>query len=156
MYLAGTWVGFPQVWVWVQIYLPTRRPVPTSTHTCIYMVGWHKMVIQKNSSQAVRRLHQCLLQSTTIQYISATILIYIYIHIPIFFTHPFHEYCIHLIPMPRDEVNPSFITNKPWKRTLSSYVHNQDIISGDRDQYVKRIKQTVNPGMFPNNSYFSP
>ena len=114
------------------------------------------MVIQKNGGQVVRWLHQCPPQSTTIQYISATILIYIYIHIPFFFTHPFREYCIHLIPMPRDEVNPSFITNKPRKRTLSSYVHNQDNISGDRDQYVKRIKQTVNPGMFPNNSYFSP
>ena len=129
MYLAGTQVGFPQVWVRVQIYLPARRPIPTSTHTRIYMAGWLKMVIQKNSGQAVRRLHQCLPQSTTIQYISATILIYIYIHIPFFFTHPFCEYCTHLIPMPQDEINPSFITNEPWKRTLSSYVRNQDNIS---------------------------
>lgn len=52
--------------------------------------------------------------------------------------------------MPRDEPDPSVITNEPRKRTLSSYVRNQDNISGDRDQYVKRIKQTVNPGVFSN------
>ena len=54
--------------------------------------------------------------------------------------------------MPRDEVNLSDITTEPRKRTLSSYVRNQDNISSDRDQYVKRIKQTVNPGVFHNRS----
>jgi hypothetical protein len=52
--------------------------------------------------------------------------------------------------MPRDEVDTSFITNVPRKRTLSSYVRNPDNISGDRDQYVKRIKKVVNAGMFTN------
>ena len=51
--------------------------------------------------------------------------------------------------MPREEVDISAITNEPRKRTLSSYVHNQDNISGDRDQYVKRIKNAINPGEFP-------
>ena len=55
--------------------------------------------------------------------------------------------------MPQDQVDPSAITNEPRKQTLSSYVHNQDNISGDHDKYVKRIKQTVNPGMFPNRTY---
>jgi hypothetical protein len=50
--------------------------------------------------------------------------------------------------MPRDEVDPSAIMNEPRKRTLSSYVRNEDNISGDRDQYVKRIKNVVNPGEF--------
>ena len=58
--------------------------------------------------------------------------------------------------MPRDQVDTSAITNEPRKRTLSSYVRNEDNISGDRDQYVKRIKQTVNPGMFPNGIYSLP
>ena len=58
--------------------------------------------------------------------------------------------------MPRDEVDVSAITNEPRKRTLSAYVRNQDNISGDRDQYVKRIKQTVIPGMFSNNCYVLP
>ena len=63
---------------------------------------------------------------------------------------------IHPYTMPRDEVDISAITNEPRKRTLSAYVRNQDNISGDRDQYVKRIKQTVNPGMFSNNSNILP
>jgi hypothetical protein len=70
--------------------------------------------------------------------------------------HPSLIAAIHPITMPRDEVDISAITNEPRKRTLSSYVRNQDNISGDRDQYVKRIKQTVNPGVFLNNSYFLP
>ena len=52
--------------------------------------------------------------------------------------------------MPQDKVDSSFITNVPQKQTLSSYVCNPNNISGDRDQYVKRIKKTVNPGVFPN------
>ena len=71
-------------------------------------------------------------------------------------TYPFSDYRIHRITMPRDEVDPSTITNGPRKRTLSSYVRDQDNISGDRDQYVKRIKQTVNPGVFVNKSYSLP
>ena len=51
--------------------------------------------------------------------------------------------------MPQEEVDISAITNEPRKRTLSSYIRNQDNISGDRDQYVKRIKNAVNPGEFP-------
>jgi hypothetical protein len=50
-------------------------------------------------------------------------------------------------------VDPSVITNEPRKRIPSSYVRDPDNISGDRDQYVKRIKQTINPGMFQNGSY---
>ena len=50
--------------------------------------------------------------------------------------------------MLRDQPDPSTITNERWVRTLSSYVQNEDNISNDRDQYVKRIKQAVNPGMF--------
>ena len=53
-------------------------------------------------------------------------------------------------------MDASVITNEPRKRTLSSYIRNQDNISGDRDQYIKRIKQTVNPGMFPNRIYSLP
>lgn len=64
--------------------------------------------------------------------------------------HPFRDCYIHPIAMPRDEVDPSVITNEPRKRKLSSYVRNPDNISGDRDQYVKRIKHVVNPGVFPN------
>ena len=52
--------------------------------------------------------------------------------------------------MPRDEVDPSAITNEPRKRKLSSYVCNEDNISGDKDQYVKTIKRVVNPGAFLN------
>ena len=62
-------------------------------------------------------------------------------------TYPFFDYHIHRITMPRDEADPSAITNGPCKQTLSSYVHDQDNTSGDRDQYVKRIKQAVNPGV---------
>ena len=43
-------------------------------------------------------------------------------------------------------MDPSAITNEPRKRKLSSYVRNEDNISGDKDQYVKTIKQVVNPG----------
>lgn len=53
-------------------------------------------------------------------------------------------------------MDPSFITTEPRKRTLSSYVHNQDNISGDRDQFVKRIKQVVNPGVFLNRTRINP
>ena len=50
--------------------------------------------------------------------------------------------------MPRDDVDPSIITNEPRKHTLSSYVRDQENISGEGDEYVKRIKQNVNPGLF--------
>jgi hypothetical protein len=62
--------------------------------------------------------------------------------------HPYCDFCIHPISMPREEVDISASTKKPRKRTLSSYVHNPDNISGDRDQYIKRIEQTINPGLF--------
>ena len=52
--------------------------------------------------------------------------------------------------MPRDKVDISVITKEPRKRTLSAYVRNQDNVSSDKEQYVKRIKQAVNPGVFPN------
>ena len=71
-------------------------------------------------------------------------------------THPFFFSYIHPKSMPRDEVDISVITSERRKRTLSSYVRNQDNNSGDRDQYVKRIKQTVNPGVFPNKIYYIP
>ena len=60
---------------------------------------------------------------------------------------PIHLVIVGSIPftMHQDEVDPSVITDELWKQTLSSYVHNQDNISGDRDQYVKRIKEAVNP-----------
>ena len=60
---------------------------------------------------------------------------------------------IHPYTMPRDEVD---VSAEPRKRTLSAYICNQDNISRDRDQYVKRIKQTVIPGVFSNNCYVLP
>ena len=42
-----------------------------------------------------------------------------------------HLSTIHPLAMPREEVDISAITNEPRKRTLSSYVRNQDNISGD-------------------------
>ena len=86
MYLAGTRVGFPQVWVQVQIYLPAQRPVPMSTHTHIYMAGWLKMVIQKNSGQATPPVPTAIHYYTV--YISHYSNLYIYSH-PIFFHSSF-------------------------------------------------------------------
>ena len=39
MYLAGTQVGFPQVWVWVQIYLPIENLYPPVPMNCLYIAG---------------------------------------------------------------------------------------------------------------------
>jgi hypothetical protein len=47
--------------------------------------------------------------------------------------------------MPRDEMDPSLITNEPRKRKLASYVTNKDNISADKDETVKRLKRTVDP-----------
>jgi hypothetical protein len=46
--------------------------------------------------------------------------------------------------MPRDEVDPSLITNDRRKRKLPSYATNKDNISADKEQTVKRMKQTMN------------
>lgn len=47
--------------------------------------------------------------------------------------------------MPRIEIDPSLITNEPRKRKLAPYVTNEDNISADKDQTVKRIKRTIDP-----------
>ena len=70
-------------------------------------------------SQAIQYLYQPLV----IYYIQAKNGKKLNIHSGNHFIHP--------ISMPQDEVDPSFITNVPWKWTLSSYVHNIDNISGD-------------------------
>ena len=44
--------------------------------------------------------------------------------------------------MPRDEVDPSLITNEPRKRKLASYVTNKDNISADKEEIIKRMKHT--------------
>jgi hypothetical protein len=48
--------------------------------------------------------------------------------------------------MPRDEIDPSLITDEPRKRKLASYVTNKDNISADKDETIKRMKRTVDPG----------
>jgi hypothetical protein len=48
--------------------------------------------------------------------------------------------------MPRDEIDPSLITDEPRKRKLASYVTNNDNISADKDETIKRMKRTVDPG----------
>ena len=47
--------------------------------------------------------------------------------------------------MPRDEIDPSLITNEPRKHKLASYVTNKDNNSADKDETVKRMKRTVDP-----------
>ena len=48
--------------------------------------------------------------------------------------------------MPRTEIDPSLITNEPRKRKLASYVTNKDNISADKDEIVKCMKCTIDPG----------
>ena len=45
--------------------------------------------------------------------------------------------------MPRDEIDPSLITNEPRKRKLAPYVTDADNISADKDEVIKRMKRTV-------------
>ena len=45
--------------------------------------------------------------------------------------------------MPRDEIDPSLITNEPRKRKLASYVTDKNNISADKDEVIKRMKRTV-------------
>ena len=52
--------------------------------------------------------------------------------------------------MPRNEIDPSLITNKPRKWKLASYVTNKDNISADKDETVKWMKCTMNPGKCQN------
>lgn len=47
--------------------------------------------------------------------------------------------------MARDEVDLSLITNDRRKRKLPSYVTNEDNISADKEEVVKRMKHTINP-----------
>jgi hypothetical protein len=47
--------------------------------------------------------------------------------------------------MPRNEIDPSLITDEPRKRKLPSYVTNKDNISADKDETVKRMKRTHDP-----------
>lgn len=63
--------------------------------------------------------------------------------------------------MPRNEVDSSLITNEPRKRKLAPYVTNKDNISADKDEMVKRMKRTIDPGELQNvdpisttNNYF--
>ena len=137
-YPVGPQVGYLWVWVQVLIWLPTWNPYPQVPVTHIYWAGFLnlEMAIGHMTHSTNAWCHHKLYSS-----IPATK----YLHskkTP----HLFCDSCIHPIAMPQDEVDPSTITNEPRKRTLSSYVCNQDI-------YVKRIKQTVNPGMFLNSSY---
>lgn len=48
--------------------------------------------------------------------------------------------------MPRNEIDPSLITNQPRKRKLAPYITNKDNISADKDEMVKRMKRTMDPG----------
>ena len=43
-----------------------------------------------------------------------------------------------------DEVDPSLITSNRHKRKLLSYVTNEDNISADKDEVVKKMKHTMN------------
>jgi hypothetical protein len=52
---------------------------------------------------------------------------------------------IHPFTMARDEVDSSLITNERRKRKLPSYVTNEDNISADKNEVVKRMKHTLNP-----------
>jgi beta-xylosidase len=45
--------------------------------------------------------------------------------------------------MARDEVDLSLITNDRRKRKLPSYVTDQNNISADKDEVVKRMKHTL-------------
>jgi hypothetical protein len=47
--------------------------------------------------------------------------------------------------MARDEVDTTLITSERRKRKLTSYITNDDNISADRDETIKRLKETVNP-----------
>jgi hypothetical protein len=47
--------------------------------------------------------------------------------------------------MPHNEVDPSLITNEPCKQKLPSYATNEDNISADKEEVVKRMKCTVDP-----------
>ena len=46
--------------------------------------------------------------------------------------------------MARDEVDPSLILNNPRKRKLLSYANDKDNISGDKEKFIKRMKDTSN------------
>jgi hypothetical protein len=50
------------------------------------------------------------------------------------------------ITMAREEVDPSLITNDRRKRKLPPYANNPDNISADKEEVVKRMKLTSNPG----------
>ena len=52
--------------------------------------------------------------------------------------------------MPRNKIDPSLITDEPRKRKLASYVTNKDNISADKDETVKRMKHTMDPGKLQN------
>ena len=54
--------------------------------------------------------------------------------------------------MPHDKVDAALITNEPHKWKLGSYFTNEDNVSGDRDQYVKKLKHTIEPGMSTQDS----
>lgn len=45
--------------------------------------------------------------------------------------------------MARDEVDPSLITNDPHKRKLPSYATNNDNISADKNEVIKRMKKNT-------------
>ena len=47
--------------------------------------------------------------------------------------------------MPCNEIDPSLITNEPRKCKLGSYITNNDNISTDKDEIVKRMKCTIDP-----------
>ena len=52
--------------------------------------------------------------------------------------------------MPRDEIDPSLITNEPQKHKLASYVTNKDNISAEKDETVKQMKCTADPREWHN------
>ena len=51
-----------------------------------------------------------------------------------------------------DKVNPSLITNDCHKHKLPSYVTNNDNISADKNEVVKRMKHTLNPSQASEQS----
>ena len=106
-YPAGPRVGYSWVWVQVLIWLPTRNPYPQVPVTHIYWAGFLNLEMAGgHTTHSTNARHHHELYSS----IPATI--YVYLHAKKT-PHLFCDSCIHPIAMPRDEVDPSTITNEP-------------------------------------------